>query len=129
MEETTEIHRAIMKRTPSSCLFALTLFLTISLAVVVPRSPVTSPPGGDVTLSCSFSYEVGADLSRVVVTWQRPPANDVVHSFYYGRDQLDLQNEAYRNRTQLFPEQLVLGRMRAGTPAGVAFVLQRPVAR
>ncbi|KAK1155172.1 CD276 antigen-like, partial [Acipenser oxyrinchus oxyrinchus] len=82
---------------------------TVSLAVVVPRSPVTSPPGSDVTLSCSFSYKAGADLTRVVVTWQRPPADHVVHSFYYGQDQLDRQNETYRNRTQLFPEQLSVG--------------------
>ncbi|KAK1155167.1 CD276 antigen-like [Acipenser oxyrinchus oxyrinchus] len=73
-------------------------------AVTVPRSPVTSPPGSDVTLSCSFSCKAGADLTRVVVTWQRPPADHVVHSFYYGRDQLDRQNEAYRNRTQLCGE-------------------------
>ncbi|MBN3278811.1 CD276 protein, partial [Polyodon spathula] len=68
-----------------------------------------SPPGSDVTLSCSFSDKAGADLSRLVVTWQRPPVDHVVHSFYYGRDQLDWQNETYRNRTQLFPEQLSVG--------------------
>ncbi|MGH0168160.1 UNVERIFIED_CONTAM: hypothetical protein FKN15_058732 [Acipenser sinensis] len=68
-----------------------------------------SPPGSDVTLGCSFSYKAGADLGKVVVTWQRPPADDVIHSFYYGRDQLALQNEAYRNRIQLFPEQLSVG--------------------
>ncbi|XP_041082332.1 CD276 antigen-like [Polyodon spathula] len=89
------------------------LFLQVCLhicdAVTVPPSPVTSPPGSDVILSCSFSYKEGADLRGLVVTWQRPPADHVVHSFYYGRDQLDLQNEAYRNRTQLFPEQLSVG--------------------
>ncbi|XP_058865397.1 CD276 antigen-like [Acipenser ruthenus] len=97
-----------MMSTLSSCLFALPLLLTISLAVVVPWSPVTSPPGSDVTLSCSFSYKAGADLGKVVVTWQRRDYR-VVHSFYYGQDQLALQNETYRNRTQLFPEQLSVG--------------------
>ncbi|XP_058866685.1 CD276 antigen-like [Acipenser ruthenus] len=77
-------------------------------AVTVPRSPVTSPPGSDVTLSCSFSYKAGADLGKVVVTWQRRDYR-VVHSFYYGQDQLALQNETYRSRTQLFPEQLSVG--------------------
>ncbi|XP_041082330.1 CD276 antigen-like [Polyodon spathula] len=85
------------------------VWLQVCDAVTVPRPPVTSPPGSDVTLSCSFSYKEGADLRGLVVTWQRPPADHVVHSFYYGRDQLDLQNEAYRNRTQLFPEQLTVG--------------------
>ncbi|KAK1151803.1 CD276 antigen-like isoform X2 [Acipenser oxyrinchus oxyrinchus] len=84
------------------------VWLHVCDAVTVPRSPVTSPPGSDVTLSCSFSYKAGADLTRVVVTWQRPDYR-VVHSFYYGRDQLDRQNETYRNRTQLFPEQLSVG--------------------
>ncbi|KAK6477885.1 CD276 antigen-like [Huso huso] len=85
------------------------VWLHVCVAVTVPRSPVTSPPGSDVTLDCSFSYKAGADLTRVVVTWQCPPDDHVVHSFYYGRDQLALQNEAYRNRTQLFPEQLSVG--------------------
>ncbi|KAK6456604.1 CD276 antigen-like [Huso huso] len=90
-------------------LLFLQVYLHICDAVTVPRSPVTSPPGSDVTLNCSFSYKAGADLGKVVVTWERPPDYRVVHSFYYGRDQLDLQNETYRNRTQLFPEQLSVG--------------------
>ncbi|XP_058866681.1 CD276 antigen-like isoform X2 [Acipenser ruthenus] len=92
----------------TSLMYILQLIQTYD-AVTVPRSPVTSPPGSDVTLSCSFSYKAGADLTRVVVTWVRPPADHVVHSFYYGRDQLALQNETYRSRTQLFPEQLSVG--------------------
>ncbi|XP_041082320.1 CD276 antigen-like isoform X1 [Polyodon spathula] len=85
------------------------VWLQVCDAVTVPRPPVTSPPGSGVTLSCSFSYKEGAELRGLVVTWQRPPVDHVVHSFYFGRDQLDLQNEAYRNRTQLFPEQLSVG--------------------
>ncbi|XP_034776282.2 CD276 antigen-like [Acipenser ruthenus] len=91
-----------------SLLYVILLTQTYD-AVIVPRSPVTSLPGSDVTLSCSFSYKAGADLGKVVATWQRPPADHVVHSFYYGRDQLGLQNETYKNRTQLFPEQFSVG--------------------
>ncbi|MGH0182979.1 UNVERIFIED_CONTAM: hypothetical protein FKN15_010965 [Acipenser sinensis] len=87
----------------------ITLTKKVCDAVTVPRSPVTSPPGSDVTLYCSFSYKAGADLGRVVVTWERPPDYWVVHDYYYGQDQLALQNETYRNRTQLFPEQLSVG--------------------
>ncbi|XP_058866683.1 CD276 antigen-like isoform X2 [Acipenser ruthenus] len=99
------IHKGLL------CLQAIKQLLVIQvwLHVTVPRSPVTSPPGSDVTLDCSFSYKAGADLTRVVVVWRRPPADHVVHSFYYGRDQLALQNETYRSRTQLFPEQLSVG--------------------
>ncbi|XP_058865394.1 CD276 antigen-like isoform X4 [Acipenser ruthenus] len=91
----------------TSLMYILQLIQTY-VAVTVPRSPVMSPPGSDVTLDCSFSYKAGADLTRVVVTWQRPDYQ-MVHSFYYGRDQLALQNEAYRSRTELFPEQLSVG--------------------
>ncbi|KAK6469901.1 CD276 antigen-like [Huso huso] len=88
------------------CVFHTSLHVCV--AVTVPRSPVMSPPGSDVILDCSFSYKAGADLGKVVVTWQRPDYR-VVHSFYYGQDQLALQNETYRNRTQLFPEQFSVG--------------------
>ncbi|KAK1151806.1 CD276 antigen-like isoform X2 [Acipenser oxyrinchus oxyrinchus] len=92
----------------TSLMYILQLIQTYD-AVTVPRSPVTSPPGSDVTLSCSFSCKAGVDLRKAVITWQRPPADDVVHDYYYGQDQLALQNETYRNRTQLFPEQLSVG--------------------
>ncbi|XP_058862822.1 CD276 antigen-like [Acipenser ruthenus] len=92
----------------TSFMYILLLIQTYD-AVTVPRSPVTSPPSSDVTLSCSFSCKVGVDLRKAVITWQRPPDDHVVHDYYYGQDQLALQNETYRNRTQLFPEQLSVG--------------------
>ncbi|KAK1151804.1 CD276 antigen-like [Acipenser oxyrinchus oxyrinchus] len=103
------IHKDLLCLQAIKQLLVIQVWLHVCVAVTVPQFPVTSPPGSDVTLDCSFSYKAGADLTRVVVTWQRPPADDVIHSYYYGQDQLALQNEAYRNRTQLFPEQLSVG--------------------
>ncbi|KAK6469720.1 CD276 antigen-like [Huso huso] len=102
------IHKGLLCLQAIKQLLVIQVWLHVCDAVTVPRSPVTSPPGSDVTLDCSFSYKAGADLTRVVVTWQRRDYR-VVHSFYYGQDQLARQNETYRSRTQLFPEQLSVG--------------------
>ncbi|XP_066573974.1 CD276 antigen [Amia ocellicauda] len=79
----------------------------ISTAVLVSSSPVVVAPGSDVTLSCSFHYSEADDPGRVVLIWQR--GQEVVHSFYYGTDQLKEQSPAYRGRTHLFPEQVAVG--------------------
>ncbi|TFJ96335.1 CD276 antigen [Platysternon megacephalum] len=52
------------------------------------------------------------NLQHLTVTWQKERAGTealVLHSYYYGRDQLARQDEAYRNRTQLDPEGLAQG--------------------
>uniref|UniRef100_A0A452H0L4 Ig-like domain-containing protein n=1 Tax=Gopherus agassizii TaxID=38772 RepID=A0A452H0L4_9SAUR len=68
--------------------------------------------GGDVTLSCLFPSQPGMNLQRLTLTWQKERAGAealVVHSYYYGREQLEKQDEAYRSRTQLDPEGLARG--------------------
>ncbi|XP_039368029.1 CD276 antigen-like [Mauremys reevesii] len=68
--------------------------------------------GGDVTLSCLFPSQPGMNLQHLTLTWQkgRVGAEDlVVHSYYYGREQLEKQDEVYRNRTQLDPAGLAWG--------------------
>ncbi|XP_039369208.1 CD276 antigen-like [Mauremys reevesii] len=52
------------------------------------------------------------NLQRLTLTWQkgRAGAEDLeVHSYYYGREQLEKQDEVYRNRTQLDPAGLAWG--------------------
>ncbi|TFJ97540.1 very long-chain specific acyl-CoA dehydrogenase, mitochondrial [Platysternon megacephalum] len=47
---------------------------------------------GDVTLSCFFPSQPGMNLQDVTLTWQKEQAGAealVVHSHYYGREQLD----------------------------------------
>ncbi|XP_050786915.1 CD276 antigen-like [Gopherus flavomarginatus] len=52
------------------------------------------------------------NLQRLTLTWQKERAGAealVVHSYYYGKDQLARQDEAYRSRTRLDPEGLARG--------------------
>ncbi|ROI15616.1 CD276 antigen [Anabarilius grahami] len=74
--------------------------------ITVPRGPVTGFYGEPLILPCTFPVD-SWDLSSVLILWQR--GLDVVHSFYYSRDQLDRQNRAYVNRTSLFIQDLAGG--------------------
>ncbi|XP_046874263.1 CD276 antigen [Hypomesus transpacificus] len=65
--------------------------------ITVPRGPVIAAQGQQVVLPCSFP--VSGSLGSLVVTWQR--GQEVVHSFYHGRDQLDRQSRRYANRSSL----------------------------
>uniref|UniRef100_A0A8C8VJ98 Ig-like domain-containing protein n=1 Tax=Pelusios castaneus TaxID=367368 RepID=A0A8C8VJ98_9SAUR len=67
--------------------------------------------GEDITLSCFFPAKPGMDLQRLTITWQKEMGAEVlvVHSYYYGRDQLTRQAEVYRHRTQVNPEGLDRG--------------------
>ncbi|KAG6926115.1 CD276 antigen [Chelydra serpentina] len=80
--------------------------------LITAESPVTAQFGGDVTLSCLFPSQPGMNLQRLTLTWQKERVGAealVVHSHYYGREQLAKQDEVYRNRTQLDPEGLAQG--------------------
>lgn len=70
--------------------------------------------GGDVTLSCLFPSQPRMNLDRLTLTWQKELEQAraeprVVHSYYYGKDQLERQDAAYRNRTWLDAEGLARG--------------------
>ncbi|XP_065152463.1 programmed cell death 1 ligand 1-like [Paramisgurnus dabryanus] len=58
-------------------------------------------------LPCTFPVDISWDMSSTVITWQR--GLDVVHSFYYSRDQLDRQNPLYVKRTSLFNREMAIG--------------------
>lgn len=72
----------------------------------MPRGPVTGFYGEALILPCTFPVD-SWDLSSTVITWQREL--DVVHSFYYSRDQLDRQNPHYVKRTSLFIQEMATG--------------------
>ncbi|XP_030068727.1 CD276 antigen [Microcaecilia unicolor] len=78
-------------------------------------SPITVTPalyGSDMTLDCNFLPASMLNDQFLVVTWQHSQegrGDMVVHSYYYEKDQLDLQDKVYRNRTQLFPEKFPQG--------------------
>lgn len=80
-------------------LFWILLRCADCFSVTVPSSPVLGVRGATAHLPCA--YEPVSDLSDLVITWQREENAQVVHSFYYGRDQLGRQNLDYQNRTKL----------------------------
>ncbi|XP_066535924.1 CD276 antigen [Hoplias malabaricus] len=90
------------------------IFLSIpcegSLTVIIPASRVVAVRGQPVVLGCRFTPDPGSDISSLVLTWQINGAkNKVVHSFYYKKDQLELQSKEYKNRTSLFISELGKG--------------------
>lgn len=59
----------------------------------------------DVLLACQGAYSGDFTLEYLVITWQRSENDAVVHSFFHGGDQPEYQEEEYKGRTQLFPEE------------------------
>ncbi|XP_043110959.1 CD276 antigen homolog [Puntigrus tetrazona] len=78
-----------------------------SFSVTVPSAPIHVVRGDTAFLPCE--YEPASDVSNLVITWQRQEDSKVVHSFYYGKDQLDRQSPDYSGRTKLNHEELVKG--------------------
>uniref|UniRef100_A0A674D9T4 Ig-like domain-containing protein n=1 Tax=Salmo trutta TaxID=8032 RepID=A0A674D9T4_SALTR len=77
--------------------------------VQAPQPRVVAVYDQPAVLGCVFppSLDSGAPLEEgLVVTWQRVEDSRVVHSFYYGTDQLARQSGEYYNRTGLFHSQL-----------------------
>ncbi|KAF5892724.1 antigen like protein, partial [Clarias magur] len=77
--------------------------------VSAPASRVVAVRGQPAILGCEFPPDSSPDLASLVVTWQRVEDARVVHSFYYGVDQLSLQSSGYRGRTSLFVSELQRG--------------------
>ncbi|KAI7805791.1 hypothetical protein IRJ41_020842, partial [Triplophysa rosa] len=75
--------------------------------ITVPSGTLVGFYGQVLILPCTFQVDGSWDLSSTVITWQR--GLDVVHSFYYSRDQLDRQNPLYAKRTSLFNREMAQG--------------------
>ncbi|XP_077052975.1 butyrophilin-like protein 10 [Siphateles boraxobius] len=78
-----------------------------SFFVRVPPGPVVVDRGATAFLSCEF--EPDFNLSLLVINWQRQEDSQVVHSFYYLKDQLDRQSPDYIGRTNLNHNELAKG--------------------
>nr|XP_023957042.1 CD276 antigen-like isoform X1 [Chrysemys picta bellii]XP_042700388.1 CD276 antigen-like isoform X1 [Chrysemys picta bellii]XP_042700389.1 CD276 antigen-like isoform X1 [Chrysemys picta bellii]XP_042700390.1 CD276 antigen-like isoform X1 [Chrysemys picta bellii]XP_042700391.1 CD276 antigen-like isoform X1 [Chrysemys picta bellii]XP_042700392.1 CD276 antigen-like isoform X1 [Chrysemys picta bellii] len=106
-------HRSLPSRAATKTFLIHWLHFPILFIGKVQSAPdVVAHFGGDVTLSCLFPSRPGMNLQRLTLTWQKERAGAealVVHSYYYGRDQLEKQDEAYRNRTRLDPKGLAWG--------------------
>ncbi|XP_048450384.1 CD276 antigen-like [Rhincodon typus] len=106
-----------MKSDQSILRTLLGIFLTIgySSAVVefnvhTPDTLVTAVYGHSVVLRCNFTVQHGSpSLERLVINWQRVETEEVVYSYYYGKEQLSHQSSQYSGRTSLFMEELKRG--------------------
>lgn len=91
----------------------LTLFWITSsgtaFKVTAPSKSLVALKEGTVMLGCIFTPDRTSDMNDLTVTWQRAEDSRVVHSFYYGVDQLDRQNHEYKDRTALYPSELEKG--------------------
>uniref|UniRef100_A0A8C7MFG1 Butyrophilin subfamily 3 member A2-like Ig-C domain-containing protein n=1 Tax=Oncorhynchus kisutch TaxID=8019 RepID=A0A8C7MFG1_ONCKI len=73
---------------------------SVEFEIKVPSELQLSIVGQHAVLNCSFPVGKVWDLASSVITWQR--GLEVIHSFYYGQDQLDRQSRHYANRTRDF---------------------------
>ena len=73
----------------------------------VPEKQVVAVHRSPAILGCTFTPP--PTLQDTVVTWQTVADQRVLHSFYYGTDQLDRQSPEYKNRTSLYHKQLLSG--------------------
>uniref|UniRef100_A0A3B1JRB1 CD276 antigen-like n=1 Tax=Astyanax mexicanus TaxID=7994 RepID=A0A3B1JRB1_ASTMX len=80
-----------------------------SFRVTVPSAHLVAARQHSVILGCEFTPKPSHNLSNLIVTWQRQEDSRVVHSFYYLKDQLELQSSDYQNRTALFYTELMKG--------------------
>lgn len=91
----------------NSLLYISNRVFLASIEVTVPDKQLKAIRGHPAILGCRFTPD--SDISNLVVTWQRKEDSQVVHSFYYQKDQLDRQSPAYRSRTLLYKSELAKG--------------------
>ncbi|XP_072356561.1 CD276 antigen-like [Scyliorhinus torazame] len=95
-------------------LLAVLLLIGINSAVAEFRvhtsgTPVTAIYGQYTVLRCSFTVQDASSLEGLVINWQRVETEEVVYSYYYGKEQLSRQSSRYSGRTSLFLEELKHG--------------------
>uniref|UniRef100_A0A3B3VL43 Ig-like domain-containing protein n=1 Tax=Poecilia latipinna TaxID=48699 RepID=A0A3B3VL43_9TELE len=87
-----------------SYIFIFMLLCPIISSFMFSDTEISCQFGTDCILPCSFNTG-----NEIVIHWIRKPGDIQVHSFYYNRDQLDRQNQRYKGRTSLDPEQFSRG--------------------
>ncbi|XP_031436359.1 CD276 antigen-like [Clupea harengus] len=92
-----------------SLLFVLSSVVA-SYKVQVPSEPLVAVRGSYAVLCCSYPPMAQPGIPPgLLVTWQRVEDSRVVHSFYYGQNQLSRQSADFKNRTGLYVSELWSG--------------------
>uniref|UniRef100_A0A4W6D7K0 Ig-like domain-containing protein n=1 Tax=Lates calcarifer TaxID=8187 RepID=A0A4W6D7K0_LATCA len=84
-----------------SCVLSVLLLLTLTTG----DTEVSCVFMESCILPCSFQYTADIYIHWIQETEGHPP----VHSFYYNKDQLGLQDQFFRGRTSLFKDQISRG--------------------
>ncbi|XP_007902453.1 CD276 antigen-like [Callorhinchus milii] len=94
-----------------NCLFVVLgqILVTVGLEVRVSKMPQTIIRGETALLQCAFNVTGDEPLDHITIQWLHMGSNALVHSYYYGSDQLKLQSAQYSGRTSLFPDQFKHG--------------------
>ncbi|KAM9114710.1 uncharacterized protein ACDP82_019371 [Pangshura tecta] len=76
------------------------------------ETAITAQYGKDVTLTCIFPSTFKISFHRLSITWTKEGAQGqgvLVHRFHLKMNWLEGQEEAYRGRTQLYPQEFPQG--------------------
>uniref|UniRef100_A0A674IRN2 Ig-like domain-containing protein n=1 Tax=Terrapene triunguis TaxID=2587831 RepID=A0A674IRN2_9SAUR len=82
------------------------------LGVSGEETAITAQYGKDVTLTCIFPSKFKISFHRLSITWTKEGAQGqglLVHRFYLKMNWREGQEEAYRGRTQLYPQEFPQG--------------------
>ncbi|XP_074837147.1 uncharacterized protein LOC142003776 [Carettochelys insculpta] len=88
------------------------LLLWPSCRVAEEESPIMAQYGKDVTLSCIFPSTLQISLHRLSIIWTKEGSQGqdlVVHRFHLKMNWLVGQEEAYKGRTNLYPQEFPQG--------------------
>ncbi|XP_038656676.1 CD276 antigen-like [Scyliorhinus canicula] len=85
------------------------LLLSDAIDDTAPETTLIGIHHQSIVLGCRFATHDGFQLENLIITWQRVEHDEVVHSYYYGKDQTSHQSEQYSGRTSLFPEEFKHG--------------------
>uniref|UniRef100_A0A3P8YGA3 Ig-like domain-containing protein n=1 Tax=Esox lucius TaxID=8010 RepID=A0A3P8YGA3_ESOLU len=110
----TLTHSLSHTHTQHSCpIIETTVFITFPAKDVaspqMSSHPIIGIVGKSILLPCKLNSSTPIDLQTLILHWISKPNDQVVHAFNKGREDNSHQDVTYRNRTQIFQDQLPSG--------------------
>ncbi|XP_038672924.1 butyrophilin-like protein 10 [Scyliorhinus canicula] len=99
----------MMKRRCFSLVFLLVFHSVQSerFRVLVPDDPIVVTVGDDIVLECQLVPDISLD--NLEIRWFTSDSASPVHLYSNGQDRPDVQDKAYRGRTELFKDEFPRG--------------------